>query len=127
MHSVIIVAQDLPPTDTASLDPDKALGFCTAAGGQTSHTAILARTLGIPAVVGLGEAALRSIASGQQLALDGSRGLVLVDPRPGSRRSLQAERRRQQKRRTALLQAASPPAAPAEGRPRRCGASGPRS
>jgi phosphoenolpyruvate-protein kinase (PTS system EI component) len=103
----IIVAHDLTPSDTASLDPDKALGFCTAAGGQTSHTAILARTLGIPAVVGLGQAALGSIASGQQLALDGSRGLVLVDPQPGSRRSLEAESRRQQRRRADQLQSAS--------------------
>ena len=111
----IIVAHDLTPTDTASLDPGKALGFCTAAGGQTSHTAILARTLGIPAVVGLGQASLGSIAAGQQLALDGSRGLVLVDPRPGSRRSLQAEQRRRQRRRADQLQAASRPAATADG------------
>jgi phosphoenolpyruvate-protein phosphotransferase len=111
----IIVAHDLTPSDTASLDPSKALGFCTAAGGQTSHSAILARTLGIPAVVGLGQAALGSIASGQQLALDGSRGLVLVDPQPGSRRSLEAESRRQQRRRADQLQAASRPAGTADG------------
>src|SRR3972149_2506350 len=115
MHSVIIVAHDLTPSDTASLDPDKALGFCTAAGGQTSHTAILARTLGIPAVVGLGQAALGSIASGQQLALDGNRGLLLVDPQPGSRRSLEAEGRRQQRRRADQLQSASKPAGTADG------------
>ena len=55
---VILVAEDLAPSDTARLDPRRILGFCTAAGGPTSHTAIIARSLGIPAVVGAGPAVL---------------------------------------------------------------------
>ncbi len=51
----IIVAEDLTPSDTASLDPKLTLGFTTAQGGLTSHSAILARTLGIPAIVGMGD------------------------------------------------------------------------
>lgn len=76
----IVVAYDLTPSDTASLEPEMTLGFCTAAGGLTSHTAILARTLGIPAVVGLGSESFRQIADGASLALDGSTGEVVVDP-----------------------------------------------
>lgn len=78
----IIVAHELTPSDTASLQPHLTLGLCTAAGGVTSHTAILARTLGIPAVVGLGQGALSQIADGAQLALDGSAGAVVIDPQP---------------------------------------------
>jgi phosphotransferase system enzyme I (PtsI) len=76
----IIAAADLTPSDTASLDPDLTLGFCTAGGGLTSHTSILARTLGIPAVVGLGEKALAQLEDGATVVLDGTRGLVVLDP-----------------------------------------------
>ena len=54
----IIVAEDLTPSDTASLDPKLTLGFITAQGGLTSHSAILARTLGFPAIVGMGDGLL---------------------------------------------------------------------
>ena len=77
----ILVAPDLTPADAAGLDPALALGIATAFGGPTSHAAILARSLGIPAVVGLGESALR-IAEGTALALDGDAGLLYVDPPP---------------------------------------------
>ncbi len=53
----IIVAEDLTPSQTAGLDRSRVVGFCTALGGPTAHTAILARSMGIPAVVGMGEAA----------------------------------------------------------------------
>jgi phosphocarrier protein FPr len=118
----IIVAHDLSPSDTAGLDPAMALGFCTAAGGQTSHSAILARTLGIPAVVGLGEAALQTVTDGQVLALDGGRGHLWVEPEPGTLGSLKRERERQRRRREELQQAAARPAATADGLPVRVGA-----
>jgi phosphotransferase system enzyme I (PtsI) len=89
----IIVADDLTPSDTVSLNPNMTLGFCTAAGGVTSHTAILARTLGLPAVVALGETLLDSIADGDKVILDGGEGLVRVTP---SAQRL-AEAREQQK------------------------------
>jgi multiphosphoryl transfer protein len=75
----IVVAADLTPADTASLDRGLALGIATAAGSPTSHSAILARSLGIPAAVGLGEALL-SVPEGTELLLDGDAGTVEVEP-----------------------------------------------
>jgi phosphotransferase system enzyme I (PtsI) len=75
----IIVAQDLTPSDTVLLNKDLVLGFCTAEGGSTSHTAILARGLGIPAVVGAGEE-VKEIKDGQALVIDGDAGKVSIDP-----------------------------------------------
>ncbi len=80
----IIVSQDLTPSDTTRFRPDLVLGFCTAAGGLTSHVAILARTLGLPAIVGLGEQAVNTIPDGSQLILDGTRGELVADPSPGA-------------------------------------------
>ena len=75
----IVVAPDLTPADTASLDRELALGIATAVGSPTSHSAILARSLGIPAAVGLGEALL-SVPEGTELLLDGDSGTVHVEP-----------------------------------------------
>lgn len=71
----ILVARDLAPSDTAQLDSTRVLGLCTELGGNMSHSAILARALGIPAVVGL-NGALEDVAAGQIIALDGSKGRV---------------------------------------------------
>ena len=76
---VILVAEDLTPSDTAGLDPAYVLGFCTAGGGPTSHSAIIARALGIPAVVGAGPAVLHQ-PEGDVAILDGHRGNLHVDP-----------------------------------------------
>jgi multiphosphoryl transfer protein len=75
----ILVVPDLAPGDAAELDPDLVQGLAVAHGGATSHAAILARALGIPSVVGLGEAVL-AVAEGTTLALDGEAGTVEVDP-----------------------------------------------
>ena len=75
----ILVAADLTPADTAGLDPTLALGIATAHGGPTSHAAVLARSLGIPAVVGLGER-LDAVEDGTDLALIGEEGLVEIAP-----------------------------------------------
>lgn len=77
----ILVASDLTPSDTAALDPSILLGFCTAHGGPTSHTAIIARSMGIPALVGMGDAIL-SIEDGAQAILDGFSGALYLDPSP---------------------------------------------
>ncbi|RJK96282.1 phosphoenolpyruvate--protein phosphotransferase [Vallicoccus soli] len=74
----VLVADDLAPADTATLDPGEVLGIVTAGGGPTSHTAILAKSLGIPAVVRCGDA--RTLAEGATVVVDGSRGEVLLDP-----------------------------------------------
>jgi phosphoenolpyruvate-protein phosphotransferase (PTS system enzyme I) len=89
----VIVAQDLTPSDAARLDPELVLGFCTEGGGLTSHTTILARTLGIPAVIGLGEP-LRGVDNGQQVIVDGSDGVVIVNPTAETRRTVEALDRR---------------------------------
>lgn len=78
---VVIIARDLAPSQTALLDKSKVLAFCTAQGGPTSHTAILARALGIPAVVGLGETIL-NIQNGTVLLVDGNNGLIGSNPTP---------------------------------------------
>jgi phosphotransferase system enzyme I (PtsI) len=77
--SVVIVAHDLSPSQTASLDPRKVVGFATDAGGRTSHTAIVARALEIPAVVGLGTITT-DISGGDRIIIDGNRGAVIISP-----------------------------------------------
>ena len=78
-HPVIILAEDLTPSDTVTLDRDKVLGFCTAKGGPTSHTAIIARALGLPAVVSAGEKVL-SLSNSTQIVLNGYSGVLIIDP-----------------------------------------------
>ena len=76
---VILVADDFTPSDTAALDIARIVALATARGGPTSHTAILARTLGLPALVAAGEAVL-DIAEGATAILDGARGRLWLDP-----------------------------------------------
>ncbi len=76
---VILVAEDLSPSDTAKLDPAKVLGICTAGGGPTSHTAIIARSLDIPAIVGVGPAILDQ-REDLQCILDGDAGNLYLEP-----------------------------------------------
>ncbi|MBD0336236.1 MAG: HPr family phosphocarrier protein, partial [Cyanobacteria bacterium Co-bin13] len=78
-HPVILLADDLVPSDTAGFDPTLIQGFCTARGGATSHTAIIARALNIPAVVGAGDAIL-GLESGTQGILDGNGGKLYAHP-----------------------------------------------
>ncbi|OWY39133.1 phosphoenolpyruvate--protein phosphotransferase [Xenophilus sp. AP218F] len=75
----ILIAEDLAPSDTASLDPAKVAGFCTRTGGATSHVAILARAMGIPAICGISQAALK-LPEGQQVILDGNQGTLAIAP-----------------------------------------------
>ena len=80
-HKHIIVAYDLTPSDTATMDRQKSLGFITEQGSVNSHTAILSRSLGIPAIVGL-ENAVMSIKSLTFIILDGYTGQVILNPTP---------------------------------------------
>ena len=75
---VILVAQDLAPSDTASLDKDVVKGIVTAAGGPTSHAAIMARTLEIPAVMGVGD--IESFVDGDKAVVLGTDGIVEINP-----------------------------------------------
>lgn len=76
---VILAADDLAPSETLQLDKSKILGFITQGGSSNSHTAILARTMGIPAICGLGEA-LKAEQSGREVYIDGETGQVAVEP-----------------------------------------------
>jgi len=78
----IIIADDLTPSDTVLLDKSLVIGFCIAQGSATSHTAILARGLGLPAVAGVGNEILQ-VQNGTKVILDGTNGKVLIDPDQG--------------------------------------------
>lgn len=78
-EKVIIVAHDLTPSDTAQMKKDRILGFVTEIGGGTSHTSIVARSLEIPAVVGL-DNITQQIAPGDVIVLDGMTGVVIINP-----------------------------------------------
>src|SRR5579859_8196191 len=75
-HPAILVAHDLTPSDTASLDHRYILGICTVAGGFTTHAAIIARSLEIPAIAGIDPHLLDDWQEGEQIALDGTQGLL---------------------------------------------------
>ena len=95
---VVLVARDLAPAETATLSPDTVLGVITEEGGPTSHTAILAAQLGIPAVV-KAAGILDAVAEGDRIALDGGMGEIIITPTDGECEQL-AERSR---RRAAAL------------------------
>jgi len=86
----VVLAERLTPSDTARLDPDRVAGFATVTGGRTSHAAIFARSLGLPAVVGVGEG-LREVAAGTEVVVDGSRGRVVVHPDAATREAAERE------------------------------------
>jgi phosphocarrier protein FPr len=77
--NAILIAEDLTPSDTASLDRTRVMGFCTTRGGATSHVAILARSLGIPALAGTEPASLE-IPNGTSVVLDGNKGTLRLSP-----------------------------------------------
>jgi phosphotransferase system enzyme I (PtsI) len=112
----VIVAQDLTPSETAGLRPELTLGFCTASGGLTSHVSILARTLGLPAVVGLGREALGAIPDGVDMVLDGTRGAVTIQPTQATLQRYQSEQQAASARLAQAQAASAQPAATADGR-----------
>jgi phosphotransferase system enzyme I (PtsI) len=80
----VIVARSLAPSDTVRIPKGMALGFVTAEGSKTSHVSILARSMSIPAVVGVGAAALEEALGAQTVALDGGEGFAIADPDPAT-------------------------------------------
>ncbi|MFC0602616.1 phosphoenolpyruvate--protein phosphotransferase [Streptomyces palmae] len=99
-HPYVLVADDLAPADTALLDPATVLALVTQRGGPTSHTAILAKILGLPAVVGCQDA--ERLTDGRPVLVDGAAGTVEADPRPETvaEAAAREERRRRQAART---------------------------
>jgi len=83
-QDVNVLARDLTPSQTAGMDREHVRGLAIDAGGQTSHTAILARALGIPAVVGLNDVTAEAT-TGDMVIVDGNRGLVIIDPDEATR------------------------------------------
>ena len=107
----VLVAEDLAPSDTAGLDPERVLGLVTERGGPTSHTAIIARQLAIPCVVGV--AGATDLGSGTRVLLDGEAGTVEIEPDADEAQARVAADRD----RRAALAAWSGPGATADGRP----------
>ncbi len=75
----VVIANDLAPSETATMDKEKVAGFATDLGSPTSHTAIMARALGIPAIVGLHDVSVR-VSAGDEVLLDGNKGLLIIHP-----------------------------------------------
>jgi phosphotransferase system enzyme I (PtsI) len=95
-HPFVLAAHDLAPADTAGLDPDQVLALVTEAGGPTAHTAIVARALGIPAVVRC--SGVLEVPDGVPVAVDGGSGEVHVDPDPATTARLRTEEERRRAR-----------------------------
>ncbi|MBR6425908.1 MAG: phosphoenolpyruvate--protein phosphotransferase [Oscillospiraceae bacterium] len=100
---VILAADDLAPSETVQLDKSKILGFVTAGGSGSSHTAILARTMGIPAIIGVGDA-LKPEHEGREVFLDGGTGNVVIEPDDATRAILLKKREEQLKQKALLDQ-----------------------
>jgi phosphotransferase system enzyme I (PtsI) len=105
----IIIARDLTPSDTVRLDKDMVLGFCTAEGGPTSHTAILAKALFLPAVVGVG-ADILAAETGKMIIIDGETGDAILNPDKESLEQYKTARTAYQQQADIYLKSAQLPA-----------------
>ena len=110
----IVVAEDLTPSDTASLDRTRVLGLCTTMGSATSHVAILARGLGLPAVAGV-DPRILSLPSGTRVVLDGDRGTVDTTLSAGDEARIVARQAADAERRSRELAVAMEPAITRDG------------
>lgn len=110
----IIIGEDLTPSDTVSLDKDLVLGFCTASGGPTSHTAILAKAFGLPAVVGLGKKIL-SVNEGTFVLVNGDKGEVIIHPEESQKEAFLQREEKDKARQKEARKAAQAPAVTATG------------
>jgi phosphoenolpyruvate-protein phosphotransferase len=113
-EGTILVAEDLTPSDTASLDRTKVVGFCTVAGGASSHVAILARSLDIPAVAGIEPRAL-DIPDGTLVILDGAKGTLRVNVTEDDVARIRRHQERLAARRAEELTHANEPAVTSDG------------
>lgn len=99
----IIAADDLAPSETVQLDKSKVLGFATMYGSSNSHTAILARTMNIPAVIGLGEDLLTKY-DGKMAVIDGFTGMLYIDPDEETMKVMEEKRAKDQEQKALLEQ-----------------------
>ncbi|OEJ69310.1 phosphoenolpyruvate--protein phosphotransferase [Magnetovibrio blakemorei] len=86
----IIISEEMTPADTAQLNPDKVSGFATVLGGAQGHTAIMARALGLPAVLGAA-GLLGHIQSGDHIVIDGDQGRIVINPKPATLAAFEAK------------------------------------
>lgn len=100
----IICADDLAPSETVSLDKDKVLAFVTAHGSSNSHTAILARDMNIPAVIGVGSDFLKEVQDGTEAIVDGFTGEIFVEPDEETRRRLLEKQQADEEKKRLLLE-----------------------
>lgn len=100
----IICADDLAPSETVSLDKDKVLAFVTAHGSSNSHTAILARNMNIPAVIGVGSDFLKEVQDGTEAIVDGFTGEIFVEPDEETRRRLLKKQQADEEKKRLLLE-----------------------
>lgn len=113
-HPVVVVAHDLSPSDTASLPKDRVLGFCTAVGGPTAHSAIIARALSLPAVVSAGSSIL-ALENGTPVILNGDAGTLILAPDEETLARAREGQRQWQARRLTAARAAADPAVTQDG------------
>jgi multiphosphoryl transfer protein len=113
--NTILIAEDLTPSDTAALDRARVMGFATTRGGATSHGAILARSLGIPALAGVEPAALE-VPNGTSVVLDGSKGTLRLNPPPEEITRIRSAHKRAEKQRKEDLAHAHEPAVTLDGK-----------
>ena len=112
----ILIAQDLTPSEAVTLDRKACVGFATEFGGATSHTAIIAKSLGIPAVCGVGHVT-DTIRAGETIICDGEKGLVILDPDEETLRQYESLRTRLKRRFRLLKRMAELPAETLDGWP----------
>lgn len=103
-EKVIICADDLAPSETVSLDKDKVLAFVTAHGSSNSHTAILARNMNIPAVIGVGSDFLKEVQDGTEAIIDGFTGEIFVEPDETTRQRLLEKQKADEEKKRLLLE-----------------------
>lgn len=111
----IIIANDLTPSDTAKIGSKPVVGFVTRIGGRTSHSAIMARSMGIPAVAGAGEKA-DEIKDGEELLLDGATGEIVVSPDAETLSQFEQKKTAEDERRAMLVQFKDRPGETSDGR-----------
>jgi multiphosphoryl transfer protein len=110
----ILIAEDLTPSETANLDRERVVGFCTTLGGATSHVAILARSLDIPAIAGIEPKALE-LRTGTPVILDGGKGSLRLNPSPAEMEQIRGRKEKEEIRRKANLEKALEPAITTDG------------
>jgi multiphosphoryl transfer protein len=113
--NAVLIAEDLTPSDTAAMERGKVMGFATVRGGATSHVAILARSLGIPALAGI-EARALELPNGTPVILDGSKGTLRLNPSPEEMKKLREAQIRHEAQRKEDLAHALEPATTTDGR-----------